>query len=253
MVQLLIGALVALAGWAQWQATAPRAGCIRDGDGRLRPLWGIAGNFVPGEAIAEGVISAACRDGRAVVKLGRELLLVDERGVVSGRWQAPPGPALFAYDAAGRPALVYFPEERLLCRLLREGLQPLRSFDEEVAAIAWLDPNRALRAVRRDGAIELVEFVPEDPASDVLVERLPWDGPVLALDDGNLLVADRSRLLLGQADGSFRSYSMPDVVTALRPLGDGWIEAELAGGSVRFAVRSTRGELAMFVLPEVAP
>jgi len=253
MVRLLIGALVALAGWAQWEAAAPRAGCMLDGDARLRPLWGIAGNFIAGEAFAEGVISAACRDGRAVVKLGRELLLVDERGVVSGRWQAPPGPALFAYDAAGRPALVYFPEERLLCRLLREGLQPLRSFDEEVAAIAWLDPNRALRAVRRHGAIELVEFVPEDPASDVVVQTLPWDGPVIALGHGNLLVADASRLWVRQADGSFRSYSMPDVVTALRPLGDGWIEAELAGGSVRFAVRIARGELAMFVLPEVAP
>jgi len=253
MVRLLVGAILALAGWAQWQAGAPRIGCVLDPNGGLRPLWGIAGNFVAGERLAEGVISAACRDGRAVVKLDGELLLVDERGVVSGRWQAPPGPALFAHDAAGRPALVYFPEEGLLCRLRGEGLEPLRSFEDEVAAIAWLGQDKALRAVRRHGGIELVEFAPHDPASDVPVQTLPWDGPVLALEGGRLLLGDRSQLLLRQADGSFRSYPMPALVTGLRTLGDGWVEVELAARPQRIAVRIAGEEVALFALPEVVP
>jgi hypothetical protein len=245
--------MLAVASWAQWQAGPPLAGCLLDERGGLRRLWGVAGNFVVGELLAEGVVSAACPGGGAAIKLERELQLVDERGAVAGPWQAPPGPALFAYDAAGWPALVYFVQERILYRLHREGLEPLRPLEEETVALAWLDRDKALRAVRRAGRLELLEFVPDDPASDVLVQTLPGDGPVIALERGNLLIADGSRLLLRHADGSFRSYAMPDGVAGLRLMGDGWIEAELAGGSARLAVRIAREELAMFALPEVAP
>lgn len=248
----LAGFLLAAAGLAQWQPVMPRAGYMVDREGRLRELWGVSGNFVAGEPLLEGVISGASGRGGTAVKLERELLLLDAAGNVTARLDAPRGAALIAFDDAGRPALAWFPEARLLCRIRGKALEPVRSLGEELVTMTWLDEERSLAVVRRDGHLELVELAHAEHGPGSLLEVLPWDGPALILGRHELLVAEGERLHLRRGGGTVETLALPAAVTALHRVGEDWLGIVTADAS-RFALRVRGDRSELCALPEAAP
>jgi hypothetical protein len=77
--------LMALAGalLAQSGISPPLAGFLRCEDGKLRPVYGLAGNFVLGAPIAQETRTQPLRNGRTTLSLpGGALLLAEENGLV---------------------------------------------------------------------------------------------------------------------------------------------------------------------------
>lgn len=98
----------ALPAAAQTAVSVPAIGMVRDGDGSVRPVLGTAGNFLTGDAVATGVVSAAFAGVSGFIKTDSELLVVDEQMHVIAHYDAPPGRATFRFSVTGRPAVVYY-------------------------------------------------------------------------------------------------------------------------------------------------
>lgn len=89
------------------QISIPQIGFVRDPGGNLRPVHGVAGAFVLGEPVAEGVVSAGFSEHYGLAKTeGEVLVLVD--GEIRERHSAPAGLASFGFDFQGRPGWVRF-------------------------------------------------------------------------------------------------------------------------------------------------
>jgi len=251
------GVLLALAAlWAPAQSRleAPRVGFVLDWENRLRPLYGIAGNFVLGEAVAAGVISAASSTRATLIKLERELVLLDAHGAVRMRWEAPPGGALFAFTPAGEPALVYFSETGELCRIAAgQALAPLWTSRDWLIAVGKPDDGRAALIVRSERGLVLRTL---HLASGQLEQEslLALDaGPAVLLPDGLAVYARGPELCVKGRDESERCVSLPTPAEALGQLNQDWVEIVLTAGAGRMALRVGTGSLALYGLPEVKP
>jgi hypothetical protein len=119
---LLLTTIFAAAAIAQ--LSSPRAGFVRDRSGALRPVLGIAGNFVTGDPIAEGVISAGFGKTVGYAKKESELLVL-RSGEIVERMEAPRGEAIFYPDRRGEIAEIYFPETRELWRAQKSGFEKM--------------------------------------------------------------------------------------------------------------------------------
>ncbi|MBC8164944.1 MAG: hypothetical protein H7Y20_03605, partial [Bryobacteraceae bacterium] len=73
-MKLIIGCLMAACCFGQ--ISIPAIGFVRDVHGSLRPLQGIEGAFVLGEAVATGVVSASFYGRTGLAKTDNELLVV---------------------------------------------------------------------------------------------------------------------------------------------------------------------------------
>jgi hypothetical protein len=160
------------------QVSTPAAGFVRDRMGSLRPVLGVSGSFVLGEAIEQGVISAGFGKKAGYAKTESELLVI-RSGEVAERLSAPAGESVFYLGAGGEVEQIYFPAARELWRVQQPGFtkitdadQPHSSFEiredelivrdgtrirlpESITDVEWLSENcviirgaRALYAVR---------------------------------------------------------------------------------------------------------
>ncbi|MEJ7608818.1 MAG: hypothetical protein WKF37_21735 [Bryobacteraceae bacterium] len=91
------------------QVTQPFAGYCVDRQQRLRPVFGIAGNFVLGDSIAEGVLSVASA-GKITLAKSQDEVWTIKAGAISERKPAPAGSASFTFAADGTPLLAVFAE-----------------------------------------------------------------------------------------------------------------------------------------------
>ncbi|MGI8990207.1 MAG: hypothetical protein ACR2I2_11580 [Bryobacteraceae bacterium] len=105
--------------------SAPRAGFMLDRSHRIRPVFGMAGNFVLGEALAGEVLSLAFSGKSGLAKTETQLLLLDRDAATIQAFDAPPGKSLFAFHADGTPAYCYFEATGDLARIGPDGLEPL--------------------------------------------------------------------------------------------------------------------------------
>ena len=177
---LLVLALTALS-----QVRPPRAGIVRDRAGALRPVYGVAGAFVLGDALETGVLSAGFSGATGFAKTARELLVLHDGAIVE-RIPAPSGPAEFHFEAD--PG-VYFPESgevwstktrrltpaaRPQTRLAAEGDEVALPaggrvrLPELVLAVEWMSEDwvvargaEALHAIRAGGGTAAVVRLPE--------------------------------------------------------------------------------------------
>lgn len=105
-MKIVLGCLVAACCFGQ--ISVPTIGFVRDAHGSLRPLQGIEGAFVLGEAVATGVISASFNGRNGLAKTDTELLVIVD-GEVLHRIAAPQGLASFGSGAKkGKPEWVRF-------------------------------------------------------------------------------------------------------------------------------------------------
>lgn len=246
---LIAAVLVACIGWTQGP-DVPRVGWLRGPDGALRPVAGLASNFVPGEARLAGVLSVASSGSWTLVKTDAELIVLDRDGQEKSRFAAAGARALFAFSPAGDPAAVYLPEDGSL--FLWSGGEFERAAwrpgdDGVVLAVACPAVGVVSFAVQRG---EIVWQVNRD-ASDggvILEWMLPGAGaPLLLHADGGVLYSAGSALVRRKPDGSEQRAELPEKVLALALMGDGWVSAETRSGT--FAIRLPGRDLAVFELP----
>lgn len=237
-----------IAGLAQLSVEAPRIALLRDSSGRLRPLWGVAGNMVAGEPLLDGVVSAECSGGWCLVKREQELLLLDQAGQQRLRWQAPPGRALYAFDASGDPALVYFQGTRQLCRIAGDSLVPVAAFGEELLSIGWAEQGRAQAVVEAGECLALIA-IDLDSGITEHWQALPAARTALLLPQGGLVMAVASDLVLCR-EGAEKRLPLPSPPAELWRLSEDWIALRLEGDSSLRAVRLGNLEDGLVYLPE---
>ena len=201
----------------------PLVGMARDETNRLRPVYGMAGNFIAGQAAGDEVVSMAFSGKAGIAKTETQLLLLDESGVAVTRYPAPPGTALFAFGADGMPAFCYFESTGELWRIAANTLDPVKT-----AELEQDDEALALSAV--DGLVRLI-------SRKTLGQT---DGPVLAIAGGLLRAAGKG--LLWQPDGASQiEISIAGEVRSLEQIGDGWVRVAASEGD--FALRIPTGML----------
>lgn len=239
---------------AQTGLAPPHLGCLVAEGGSLRPVLGVPGNFVLGEVVEWGVVSAACGKGFALIKREDALELVDEESGLIRRWSAPGGPALFALSREGQPALVYFPQTSQWFRVADQGLRnvelewPERNI--EVLAIAQPGRDRLAAVVRRESSLRLLKLSLESLRIEEESELAGATAPVLLGPDGALLLAADDGLAVRMPGGGDRWVALPGRAAGLAQIGEGWIEVRLAEGKGRWGLRLLKDGEELYQLPE---
>lgn len=243
-------ALAATLGLAQSGLEVPRLGFVRDSGNRVRPLYGIAGNFVVGQALVEGAISVASSDRWGLAKLERQVILLDTGGLVRARWEAPDGEALFAFTAAGEPALAYFSRTGELFRITRDALAPLGICAEPVLAVGVQDGERATLIVRREQGLALrrMHLATGEIEQETLVAP---EAELAMLMPGGLTIYTRGAELCMQDGASRRCVPLPAAAEAFNQLNGRWVEIILTGAAGRMALRVDEETPALYRLPEI--
>lgn len=206
--------------WAQSGIETPAVGAVVDSSGILRPVQGVAGNFLLGRAIASGVLSAACSAEVCLAKTDSRIVSL------SGETEAPSGPAIFGLD--GSNAVIFFPHSRTFARWHDNTLDPLDwTVEGEVLSILLVN-GQAQIAVRREG---------------------DSNRPVLLLPEG-VLFATEEEIVLRRRDGTESRFQLADVETITR-MGEHY--AAILAGHTMYALRTDAGREQLYQLPGNAP
>jgi hypothetical protein len=246
---LIAAILFACIAWTQGP-DVPRLGWMRAPDGALRPIAGLAGNFLPGEARLAGVRSTASSGSWTLAKTDTELIVLGRDGEEKSRFAAPGTRALFAFSPAGDPAAVYLPEDDSLFRwsggeFERASWRP--GDDGAVLALACPAAGVISFAVQRG---ETIWQVARDGSDGRITLEWALPGaaaPLLLQAGGEVLYSDGGTLIRRRPDGSEQRAELPAEILALAPMGDGWVCAETRSGG--FAIRLPGRDLAVFELP----
>jgi hypothetical protein len=207
---------------------APRVGKMIDGQGVLRTVTGVSGNFLTGPGEEQGIIALACAVQVCVTA---------------------PAAAVLATD--GKRSVAYLPQTgefvnwSMRSRVTAQeplAWNPLQNGDEVLSM--RLTPAGADIVIRRNAAVWIVD---QDGA---VLDTLPPEaaGPVLLLDDGSIYARDDA-VVLRRRDGTELSFRAP-AVRALYAMSRDWVEA--AGADAMYALRTTAGREGLSVLPAAA-
>ncbi len=184
--------LIAAAGGllAQSGITPPRVGYIRDEAGALRPVYGVAGNFVLGQPINKRPVISAAFSGRlGLAKTAAALYTFDREGRRLGRLAAADGPAQFVFSSDGSEAIVFLPDTSEWFRWRNGGFQPVPIEDTEKTVIAT----------------------------------------GLTLAGGKSLVAQDNELVLRAPDGTEKRTTLTGPILSIEWMGEDWIYVREAG------------------------
>jgi hypothetical protein len=217
--------------------TPPLAGLISDSNHRLHRVFGVAGNFILGAEPAAEVQSSAFSGRFGLVKTPGAVLTLDHRGEVIQTSPAPEGPAVFAFDGRGTPALAYFPSTGEL-RDLRPGGE---SRTLEFSGVLGIRRSEVLLFL--DGRLWRASAGGMAPVSSDEFEQAP---PALLRPDGTVLYVSGNDLVVAAPDGDERRLTLPEPCDRLEQMSAEWVQA---GSS--FAVRLE--DLKLYRLPEVTP
>lgn len=244
------------AAWAQTSIAPPQAGFMQDGENALRPVYGIAGNFLLGDAASFGVVSAAFSGSFGLLKTDSTLSVTDWRGKTSASQDAPQGPAMFAFAADGSPALVYYPSVNLLLAW-NGGAFRFIMFDwsafpaSAVRAIAQPDFGHAAMIIQRDDGLWDVRIILATGEIDSQTALPGVSAPVLMLQTGELVYAGATGFVVRRTDGSeTRVDAQVPANLSLQQMGDGWIQVRDLDGCGQLALRITPGREGLYILPE---
>ncbi len=229
----------AMCAWAQSGIDVPGMGAIIDSSGALRPVQGVAGNFLLGPAMLSGVLSAACSERLCLAKTDSKIVSA------TGETDAPAGPAIFAMD--GDQAVVFFPGAQLFARWHDNTLDPLDwVVGGEILSIRSHGGETEI-AVRRQGSVWIVRS--DDSVIDWIADT---SGPVLLLPEG-VLFASGDQLVLRHRDASEVRFELSgaETITAMGPHYAA-IDVGLASGAM-YALRTQSGREQLFLLPGNAP
>jgi|SRR5271165_82661 len=259
MKTLLTLIALAAAASAQPAIAPPQIGFACDGATSLRPIYGIAGNFLAGPPALANVVNASYSGSYGLVKTDTAILATDNQGQPIATMDAPAGRALFAFQSDGTPAYAYLPDPHLL-------LEWLGSTFQIVPFNAGLFPSRAVRAI----------FAPDPSHVGILVQRvngltdirvpvatgqedsqtvLPGvRGPALVLSTGQLIYADSNGIVVRNADGT-EVHVLGSIPAhfSLAQIGTAWVQLTDTSSGSQYAIRVAPGREGFYSLPEVNP
>ena len=249
-MRTLLTLSLAWAAWAQNTLTPPQIGFMRDTAGGLRPVLGIAGNFLPGDAVVEGVVSAASSGTFGLAKTDSALIVVDRQGQILASVDVPEGPALFAFSRTAAPALAYLLSMKTLS-VWSEGTFRNVPLDDSmiggaVISIAAPDSEHVAMIVQRDDVLWELSI---RLGTGELESQMALPGvtaPALLLANGDLIYGDANGIVIRQPNTTERQVSMqlPENFT-LQQMAEDWIQL------AQFAIRITHDREQVYQLPEV--
>ncbi len=248
-MKTLLTLSLACAAWAQNTLTPPQIGFMRDPAGGLRPVFGIAGNFLPGDAVVEGVVSAASSGTFGLAKTDSALIVVDRQGRRLASVDVLEGSALFAFSRTGAPALMYLPTMKRLSAWSEGTFRNMPLDDSMIGgamiSIAAPDAEHVAMIVQRHDVLwELsIRLETGEIESQMLLPGVT--APALLLANGDLIYSDSNGIVIRQPDTSERHVDaqLPDRF-ALQQMAEDWIQL------AQFAIRITPDREQVYQLPE---
>ena len=247
------------AAWAQSGLTPPQVGFMQDAANSFRPVYGIAGNFLPGDPVASGVVSAAYSGSYGLFKTSSAVVVTDRAGSIVASNSQPDGPALFAFTRAGEPALIFMPAANTLLSWDGAAFNPV-PFDpttlsaSAILSIAAPRPGQAAMIVQRDdGLCDLrVDLATGDIKAQTAIPGVT--APALLLANGDLVYADGNGIVVRKPDGPEQHIiAQLPASFALQQMGEGWIQLRDLGSSRQFAIRVIQNREQYYQLPESRP
>lgn len=230
----------------------PQLGWVRDSNSGLRPVTGLAANFILGDSAADGVVSSAFSGSFGIVKTGTSLSVLDRDGQTVFRADAEAGAALFAFADDGTPAWVYLTQSQTLLKWTAGRLEPavfnLDLLGGVVQAIASPARDVATVVVKREDGLWRVDL---DTGTQTLLPGI--DSPVLLRNNGALLYAGSQGLVLRQANGSDQPIEGSVAVESFELMGKDWVHVTERDSSRHFAIRLEPGREQLYQLPEAQP
>ncbi|HZU25116.1 MAG TPA: hypothetical protein VFA04_06315 [Bryobacteraceae bacterium] len=235
------------------QVSAPHVGIAGDSAGAVRPVLGIAGNFLEGEPLAVGAISSASSGEAVLIKTASQVRALDTAGHELAHAEVGGGPALFAFATGGAPEFAWLPQGQTLLRRCPTGFcacrLSLRAVSGEVLSIGTADRNHIDLAVSRNNALEILRVRLGDGAIANTL-RLPGAiGAPLLMPDGRILYAVPGELVLRDARGEERHSAFPHAASSIASMSAEWALVSANGEGRRFAVRLADGAVSQ--IPEV--
>jgi hypothetical protein len=237
------------------QIRAPQLGFAGAADGTLRPVYGVAGNFILGPAVfgnagagqggAGKVISEAFSGSLGLLKTDSTLEVFDGQGRMLATTDAAAGPALFAFSLDGVTALAYVGSSNTLIewRGGRFEAVPFHSGPDPILAIALSTGEASLIVQRPDGLWE-VGVVSQKALVGVTA-------PVLALASGELVSSEANGIVLRKPDGS--EVHIPGRLPAqfsLQQMDSAWVQLSDLATARHFAIRVASGREGFYQLPQ---
>jgi hypothetical protein len=254
---LIALSMTPVAMWGQPAIAPPQIGFIQDSDHSLRPVYGIAGNFVLGDTAVANIEAASFSGSFGMLKDSSTLTVIDRQGQVVGSRDAPSGPALFAFSKTGAPALAYFTDTNILLQWSEGAFQqvpldPQTLASSQVLAIAAVHRRQAAFIVQRaDGLWDVRTLL---SSGEVISQTalVGITGPVLMLATGDLIYSDANGIVVRKPDGSEKHIDaqLPPAF-AFQQMGDGWIQIRDLASQQQYAVRLTDGKEQFYALPGV--
>ena len=260
MMKALPAALsfLAASAWAQPAIAPPQVGFMQDATGSVRAVYGLAGNFLTGDPIASGVISAAYSGSFGLAKTDSTILITDAQGQAIAASDALPGPALLAFASDGKPALVYLFTSNTLLQRNGATLRPVPLDWAALAADAVLsitapDPDHAAMLVQRKDGVWDVRVLLATGDVDSQTALPAETGPACMLASGDVVSSDDGGLVVYKADGSVVHIAarLPDSFS-LQQMGDQWLQLRDLANGEEFAVRVSKDREGFYALPEVS-
>ena len=232
---------------AQPSVRPPLIGALSDSHGSVQLVLGIPGSFVLAGAGITNVVTAAFSGSAGLLKTDSEALVLDENGAVAARFPAPHGPALFAFDANGAPALMYCSGS--LFRFHGDNMEQV-NWTGDAISIATAGSDAAAVLVQRDRQTTTTTI---SLASGAVINDRPVRDirtPALLFPSGDLLFADRGRLVLRNQNAGDRVLAIDFAVESFSIIGKNWVLLRERAGRL-FALQITADALERYQLPEV--
>jgi hypothetical protein len=256
--RLLTTALImALSMAAQSTIRPPQMGFAGAADDTVRPVYGVAGNFILGPSVAGKVVSQAFSGSLGLLKTDATLVAFNAQGQVLATSEAAGGPALFAFSSDGVSALAYVASSNALVEWRSGEFSPIRtrpvtSPTDIVLAIAWPNPLEATLIVQRSDGIWEVQF-PFTRGTMVSQKALVGvTAPVLALASGDLVYSDANGIVLRDPNGTeVHIAAQLPAKFSLQQMDSEWVQLTDLASATRFAIRILSGHEAWYQLPGV--
>ncbi len=249
--------LLMAASASAYSLTLPRIGYVRDSANAVRPIYGLAGNFVVGDAGDSDQQAVGFTGPGGFLKSSSSLKFINAAGETVAAFDAPSGPALVGIAADQASAIIHYPQATLWSFWHDGQLDPL-SFEPggSVLALAITTAGKFDAVIARDDGRWLLH-VDIASASIESQESFPGtSGPVLLRSSGLRVYVDGTNLVVARPGMDAVPVNLSAAADSFTPetfadLGADWIYVHEAGGGRNLALRITPGREQMFVLPEV--
>jgi hypothetical protein len=250
MKTILLWIMAGVAACAQQAIAPPVVGAFRDSTGSLKRVIGVPGNFVLAGAGISNVLSAAFSSTAGLVKTDAEVLVLNLSAQIVNRFQVPAGPALFAFDQSGAPALAFFSGK--LFQFVGANLIPVGWRGQAIAIASTGSQSATVIARDHRGLLSLQISLPtgditsQTPLSDIAA-------PALLFPTGNLLFTRDGAIAIRDPSGVERKISTAIRVASFESMGGEWVTVHEAFSSRVFGLRIGPQNLDLYQMPEVTP